>query len=52
MKIFHTEQAVEFNKKGKIEKSDADVYLGKVTDPWECCGLRFNVFDEHNTQIY
>ena len=45
MKIFHTEQAVEFNKKGKIEKSDSDVYLGKVTDPWECCGLRFNVFD-------
>ena len=34
MKIFHSEQAVDFNKKGNIEKSDSDVYLGKATDPW------------------
>ena len=52
MRIYHCEQAQDFDKKGNIKKSDSDVYLGKVTDPWECCGMRFYVFGEGDVPLY
>ena len=52
MRVYLTEESLKHWDGGALKGSDEDIYLGKVHDPWHCCNLTMEIFDEDNNKNY
>lgn len=34
------------------EDENNDIYIGKIVDPWACCNMTLNIYDEDDVLVY
>lgn len=52
MRVYYTEESLKNWDGGVLKGTDQDLYLGKVHDPYHCCNLTLETFDDENKKDY